>query len=128
MARIARRKPFSEKNVAEVSSTIAAENFCPVTVGVRHPGNRTLNLLVETWPPAVGIELVFRPVQRGITALACIETGCFVHVVSSGKRAFRALADNYAFLFGRQRIQGGDGLELTVALKGRGPGDPDGGK
>ena len=63
MPRIFRRKSFAEEHVAEVTAAASALNLDALAVRVWQTPHGAGDLIIEGWPPAMSVELVFGPVE-----------------------------------------------------------------
>ena len=63
-------RPLTEENVSQVSPTIEADDLGATAVGIWMTGDGTRNLIVETGPPAMAVELVLGAIQGRIAAAA----------------------------------------------------------
>jgi len=50
--------PLVQKDVSEVSLTIAADNFGSASVHIRYSSNCVFDLIIKTWPSAIALKLV----------------------------------------------------------------------
>jgi hypothetical protein len=103
---VAGREPLPLEDVPEMTAAPRALNLYALAICVGKPPDRPRNLLVEGRPSAVGIELVFRPVQRGPAPLALVRPGSELTVILTGKWGFGALVEDYSFLGSREGTKG----------------------
>jgi len=99
VARILPGKTFTQEHMAQMTAAPGASNFCPGAVRIREPLDRPVDFIIETGPPAPGIEFIFRNVQGRIAPSACVEPLGFIFIVFAGKRAFRTFMDDDIFFF-----------------------------
>ena len=90
--------------MTQVPSASGTKNLRPPAVCIRLATNGSGNLIIETGPATTGIELVFRPVQRGTATAATIGSIFAMGIKFAGKGRFRPFPDNHSLLFGGQRF------------------------
>ena len=104
MAGIGGGEPFSHENVAQMAAAVGAFHLDPHAVGVGKMLHGTLNLFVEGWPAAMGVEFINRPVDLGVALAADIGAGFVEIVVFTGEGPFRPLGLDHAPFFGSEGI------------------------
>jgi hypothetical protein len=104
MPRIFRSKTLTLEYVSQMRSTFCTFDFDSLSIRIRQPFHGTRYFIIKARPAAVGIEFVFRLVQRCVASLADVSSRSCVCLVLTTERAFRALSNDYSFFFWRQFI------------------------
>jgi hypothetical protein len=78
---------------------VGAYDLNPTAISIQKTFHSPFNLIIKTWPTAVGIKLIFRSVQWCVTLLAMVGARGFVVCVFSSEGAFGTLVDDDAFFF-----------------------------
>ncbi len=99
------RESLPDENVAEVAAARRAGDLRAPAVGVRCAMHGSGDLIVEARPPAIGFELVRRPVQRSIAAATDECPGLLEGNELTGEGTLGAFMDYNALLFGSERVE-----------------------
>ena len=102
MASVLRCESLAQEHVSKVRTATGALNLDPLSVTVGESPNRTVDLLVEARPAALGIELVVRSIKRRPAPLAHIGTGLELVLVFSRKRRLGPFVDNDPLFLSRE--------------------------
>ena len=105
MPGVLRRQPLADEDVAEVATTSGTLYFDALTVGIRESPNGALDLLIEGWPAATGLELRIRNVERHFAAATDVSTLREEIVILARERAFSPFMDDYARLVGVELVE-----------------------
>lgn len=97
-------KPFAHEHVAQVSSTIGALHFDPVTVRVRQVVDRPFNLFVERRPAAMRVEFINGPIEFGVALSADVMTFFVKVIIFASEGSFCSLMLDHIPLFGVQGV------------------------
>src|SRR3954466_10145933 len=101
MARVFRRQPLAEEDVAQVSAAVVALDLDAHAIRVGQTLDRSRHLVVERRPAATGVELVLAAVELSVTAAANVAAGLVEVVVLAGEWGLRALHLDHVALVGR---------------------------
>src|SRR5260221_4300038 len=99
VAGVLRREPLADEDVAEVSAARGALDLDTLTVRIRDPVDGAFDLLIERRPPAAGVELRVRNVERRVAPPADVGALREEVVVRAGEWTFGALVHDHACLF-----------------------------
>jgi hypothetical protein len=97
MPRIFRGKPFTLEQVPQMSATPGTHDLHALTIRIRYPSYRPLNLVVETGPTASRMKLVGGTVQRTPTLFTRVSSRPREITIDPGKGLFRPLVEDHAF-------------------------------
>jgi len=103
VSRVPRCETFPFEHMAEVAPAPRALDLHTLSVRIGEATDRPRDLLVERGPAAVGIELVFRPVERGSAPLALVRSGLGLALVFSGERWLGPFVDDQPLYRPRER-------------------------
>ena len=70
MPGVRRGEPLADEDVAEMSATGGAFDLDAAAIPVRQPPHGALDLLIERWPAATGVELRIGDVERRFASAA----------------------------------------------------------
>lgn len=98
MTGVLRRKSLAQEHVTQVGPTACALDLRPHSVRIGQPTDRPRDLLVETRPATVGIELVIRSVKGCVASSAGIHPRGMVVFVLARERRLRSLANDDTLL------------------------------
>lgn len=104
MAGVLLSEALASENMAEMSSTVVAQNFNPASVGIRFTTHGARDFIVESRPAAAGVEFVLRAVEWRFAAAADVGTFGKVLVVLAGEGIFRAFVHDDVLLLWREFI------------------------
>ena len=104
MARIFFCEFLSEKNMSEVTTAIAADDFRTPSVGIGDPPDCAWDLVIKAWPSAVGIKFIRGLVKTSIAPAADVDSGIGFQVVVSRKREVCPLSQQHALFFRGQLV------------------------
>jgi len=102
MSGVPRGEPFSLEHVAQVTAAPSALDLDALPIGIGDSTYGSFDLPIEGRPPAMGIELVLRSIQRRPALLALVGSGTDGAFVFSGKGWFRALVQDHTLFRPRE--------------------------
>src|SRR4029077_17681533 len=102
---VLRREPFTDEDMAQVSTAGGALDLDAMTIRVRYAIDGALDLLIERRPAAAGVELRIRDVEGRLTASADVRALDEEVVVLTGERALGALVHDHARLRRGELVQ-----------------------
>ena len=87
------------KHMSEVSAAVCALNLCALAIRVRKAFDGAGDFVVEAWPPAIRLKLVFGAVK--FCAAAFADVGAFFpeRVILPSERHFGAFVHDNLFFF-----------------------------
>ncbi len=95
-------EPLPEEDVAEMGPAGRAFDLGALPIWIREAPNRPRDLEIEARPAAAGIELVLRPVERSLAALADVRSLAGIVLVLARERSLRpSMDDDPLFLLGQ---------------------------
>lgn len=103
MTGILRSKTFPGENMSEMSAAPGAFYLGTDTVGIGCSFHCAVYLVVESWPPAMPVELVGRTVKRSPAFTAMVCSGFVEIVVFSGERHLRTFSFYNLRFYRRER-------------------------
>jgi len=109
------REPFPLEHVAEVAPAAGTLNLGAIAIGVGDAAHGPGDLLVESGPAAMGVELVLGTVESRTALFALIRSSSSEVLVLAGERRLGALVQNHASL------RPGERTERWVGSLGHGP-------
>jgi hypothetical protein len=98
---------FPYEHMAQVAPAPSALDLDSLSVGIGKSAHRPGDLLVERRPAAVGLELVFRTVERSAALLALVDPGFEVAFVLTGERSLGPFVENDLLLRPVERLKHG---------------------
>lgn len=124
MARVLCGKTLAFEYVPQVAVAVCAADLHPSAIRICKPPHGTRNLLVETRPPASGMEFRVGSIQLGIAAPANVGAGTIFIFVFAAEWRLGTPAHENLFLFWRQRIQlHGSILTVRCPIRNHLPGE-----
>ena len=80
-------KPFSDEDMAKVSTTVVTNDLSPSSIRIGYAFNGTWDLVIKGRPSATGVELIIRAVEWGVTSSANVGARLKMFVIFTGKGA-----------------------------------------